>query len=113
MWVSKALALPDTHVFEQGGEFARLRSPVLFRGLDLRAQGRSGMPWPARIIEHGAGQRDCVCIAVLQYLFGLLRFGDQTDGYGGQAGLCLDPRGKGHLKSGADRYLLLGRNASG
>ena len=63
------------------------------------------MPWPVRIVEHGAGEGDQVGIAILQRRFRLLRVGDQPyanhrDGYllanvAGERQLVARPDGDG------------------
>ena len=50
-----------------------LRAPILRRGINLAAEFGRGMPAPARVVEHAAGERDHVGLAGGNDLFGLLR----------------------------------------
>src|SRR6266852_9399950 len=48
-----------------------LRAPVLRRRFDLAAEFGGGVPAPARVVEHGARQRDHVGLAGRDNIFGL------------------------------------------
>jgi hypothetical protein len=47
-------------VAEQAGVIRRRRSPVLWGRIDRRAELGGGLPWPVRVVEHRAGERDHV-----------------------------------------------------
>ncbi|MBA7712262.1 hypothetical protein ES703_121234 [subsurface metagenome] len=82
----------------------RLRTPVLRRCRNFAAEFGRSVPAPARIVEHAAGQRDHVGLAGRHDLLGLLRFGDQADRHGDEAGGFLDRLRERYLVAGAERY---------
>src|SRR5258706_10932319 len=51
-WRPSRLARPKRRVDKQVFELARLRAPVLLGSLDPRAQLGSGVPRPARVVQH-------------------------------------------------------------
>src|SRR5260370_17521609 len=55
-----------------------LRAPVLRRRLDLAAEFGRGVPAPARVVEHGARQRDHFALPGRYDPFGLLPFPPTT-----------------------------------
>src|SRR5919112_2070661 len=86
-----ALALAVAGVLEQVLVLARLRAPVLLRRMDASAQSSRRMPGPARVVQHGTGERDRIRLAVGDDCLGLLRVGDQADGDRRKADFRLDP----------------------
>src|SRR6266403_4883133 len=70
---------PEPGLAEQRLLGRGLRAPVLRRGVDLAAELGGGVPAPARVVMHGARQRDHVGLAGGDDVLGLLRFGDQPD----------------------------------
>src|SRR6201996_1430323 len=97
MTPANSLPAPERGLAEQFLLRRGLRAPVLRRGFDLAAELGGGVPAPARVVEHAARQRDDVGAAGSDDLLGLLRFGDQADRDGGEAGLLLDLFGERHL----------------
>src|SRR5436190_17695249 len=73
-------ARPEGGVLEQVLVLARLRAPVLVRRGDARAELGGGVPGPTGVVEHRAGERDGVGLAVGDDRLGLLGLGDQADG---------------------------------
>src|SRR5262249_56877254 len=63
-----------------------LRAPILRRSLNLAAELGRGVPTPARVIEHGAGERDHVGLAGGHAIFGLPRLRDHPDRDRGDTG---------------------------
>src|SRR5512145_1576010 len=68
-WSRSALAEGD--VAEDGPRFPWQRAPVLARAIDLAAEGRRGVPRPARVEQERAGERDHVRPAGLEDRLGL------------------------------------------
>ncbi len=71
------------------------------------------MPAPARVVQHGARQRDHVGLAGGDDVLGLLCFRDQADRDGGDAGGFLDRLRERHLVAGTERNFLQRRYAAG
>ncbi len=63
------LPLTDLVVLEERLVLARLRTPVLVRGIYLSPQFCRGVPRPARIIEHSPRKSDCIGVALIQDRF--------------------------------------------
>src|SRR3990172_4720905 len=76
---------------------------VLRRIPGLGAEHDRGMLRPARIEEHGTGERDEVRLAARNDLFGLLRIADESDRTGGDARFLPDALGVRNLITRADR----------
>src|SRR5690348_13373629 len=91
---------------EQVAMLTRLRSQILRRRLDLAAERRGRVPWPARIVKHAASKRDQIGIAGADDRFGLLEIGDEADGDDRHVHGSLDRAGERHLVARADRNLL-------
>src|SRR3984885_5969776 len=92
---------------------SRLRAPILRRGKHLTAELCRGVPGPARIIKHAAGERDHVGLAGSDDFFRVARFGDQADGHRGHAGGLLDRLRKWQLIAWRQRNFLQRRDAAG
>src|ERR1700723_1618307 len=92
---------------------SRLRAPILRRGKHLTAELCRGVPGPARIIEHAAGERDHIGLAGSDDFFRVARFGDQADGHRGHAGGLLDRLRKRQLITRRQRNFLQRRYAAG
>ena len=54
----------SSSAFEQVLELARLRAPILLGSAHPRAELGRGVPGPARIVQHGPGQRDGIGLPV-------------------------------------------------
>src|SRR6266478_6754486 len=80
-----------------------LRAPILRRRFDLAAEFGGGVPAPARVVEHGARQRDHVGLARYDDVFRLFRLGDQADRDGVDAGRLPDGLRERHLIAGLKR----------
>ena len=70
---TNALPRPERGRAEQRLLRRGLRAPVLRRCINGAAEFGGGVPAPARVVEHAAGQRDHVGLAGGHDLFGLLR----------------------------------------
>src|ERR1700733_1258651 len=92
---------------------SRLRAPILRRGVNLATELGGGVPGPARILEHAAGERDHIGLAGSDDFFGVARFGDQSDGHRGHAGGLLDRLRKRQLIAGRQWNFLQGRYPAG
>src|SRR6185437_11096806 len=90
-----------------------LRAPVLRRGIHLAAELGRGVPAPARVVKHAAGECDHIGLAGSDDLFGVARFRDQADRHGGHPGRLLDRLRKRQLIAGRQRNFLLRRYAAG
>src|ERR1700753_3892246 len=88
-----------------------LRAPVLRRRRHLGAERGSGVPAPARIVKHAAGERDHVGLAGRDDVLGLSGLGDQADRHGGDTGRRLDRFRERHLIARRQRDLLQRRDA--
>jgi tripartite-type tricarboxylate transporter receptor subunit TctC len=60
---------------------ARCGPPILLGSVNLCAERRRGMPWPARIPQHCARHGDQIGIVRLDDRFGLLGVGDESNGH--------------------------------
>src|ERR1700679_2276353 len=90
-----------------------LRAPILRRGIHLAAELSRGMPAPARIVEHAAGECDHIGLAGRDDVFGLARLRDQADRHGGHPRRLLDRLRKGKLIARRQRNFLLRRYPAG
>ena len=90
----------------------RLRAKILVGRLDLRAEMRGRVPWPARIVQDAAGERDKVGVASPQNGFRLLEFGDQPNGDDWHSCCGFDRTSERNLVSRPDRNLLMGGQAA-
>jgi hypothetical protein len=91
---------------KEAPDMPRLRAEILVGDFDLRAEMRSGLPRPARIVQDRAGERDDIGITGTYNGFRLLEFGDQTHGDDGHAGGSLDRASERNLVVGPNRNLL-------
>src|SRR6476646_5010691 len=105
-------ACAERSVLEQVLVLARLRAPVLVRRRDASAEPGGGVPRPARVVKHRAGERDSVGLAAGDDRLGLLGLGDQADGDRRQANLGLDALRERHLVAGPELDRLLRRDAA-
>ena len=89
-------------------ELRRLRAKILVGRLDLGAEMRSRVPWPARIVQDAARERDKVGVASPQNGFCLLEFGDQPNGDDWHSCCGFDRTSERNLVSRPHRNLLVG-----
>src|SRR5579871_3191039 len=109
----KALPRAESGFAEQRLLRGGLRAPILRRGINRAAELGRGVPGPARIVEHAAGERDHVGLARRNDLFRRVRFRDQADGHRGHAGCFFDRlRERGRITR-RQRDFLLRRYAAG
>ena len=85
---------------------ARLTAQVLAGRLDLPAEMRRRMPWPARIVGNGAGEGDHVGITCADDSLGLIIIRDQPHGDDRHGDSLLDRPGQRHLVARPDGDLL-------
>src|SRR3569623_2357144 len=71
-----------------------------------------GVPWPARIVQRGACERDRIGLAVDEELFRLLGLGDETNRDGGNIRSSADALGERDLIAGTELDLLRRRQAT-
>src|SRR4051812_6612419 len=76
---SSNIAAESSHPVEQGFEPARLRPKILLGCLYMSAEFRGCVPWPARIVQDGASQRDQIRIAGADDRLGLLKVSDHSN----------------------------------
>src|SRR5579862_546635 len=88
----------------------RLRAPILRRRKDLAAELGCGVPGPARIVKHAAGERDHIGLAGSDDFLGVACFRDQSDGHRGHVGGLLDRFRERQLVAGRQRDLLMRRH---
>jgi hypothetical protein len=93
---------------EQAFEPSRLGTKILIGHANVGAKFRGGVPWPARIEEDRARQRDQVGIAGRDDRLGLIEAADQPDGNHRDTHDGLDRTGKRHLIARTHRDLLRG-----
>ena len=81
-------------------------------GIDRAAQGHSGFPAPARLVQERARQRHQIGVATLQHGLRLGRLGDQAHRDGGQGRCFFDRFGQVHLVLGTNGNFLLRRDTA-